>query len=97
MPAHRKGDAVERHIGTVYVANLPWSTTEDELEAVFAPHVPVVDVRVIQDKKTGRSRGFGFVEVQGQGAVEKAVSCLNGCELKGRKLLVTPALHLRGT
>ena len=94
-PAGREGDAVEQDIGTVYVANLPWTTTEDELQAIFAQHVSVVDVRVIQDKETGRSRGFGFVEVRGPGAVEKAVACLNDCELNGRKLLVSPARQPR--
>ena len=80
-----------RHISTVYVANLPWETTEDQLHALFAEHVTVVDVRVIQDPQTGRSRGFGFVEVDGDGAVDKAVSCLNGCSFKGRQLLVAAA------
>jgi RNA recognition motif-containing protein len=86
---------VERHIGTIYVTNLPWTTTEDELHELFAQHLPVVDVRVIQDKQTGRSRGFGFVEVEGAEAVDKAVSCLNGCQFKGRQLVVTPARQRR--
>ncbi len=87
---------MQRHIGTIYVANLPWTTTEDDLQALFAQHVSVVDVRVIQDKLTGRSRGFGFVEVEGEGAVEKAVSCLNGYSLNGRQLLVSSARQKRG-
>jgi RNA recognition motif-containing protein len=87
---------VERDIHTIYVANLPWGTTEDELQALFAEHVTIVDVRVIQDPHTGRSRGFGFVEVEGADDVEKAVASLNGCDLSGRKLLVTPARERRG-
>lgn len=86
---------MDRDIGTVYVANLPWMTTEDELHALFAQHVPVVSVRVIQDKETGRSRGFGFVEVEGDGAVETVCATLNGCDFSGRKLLVTPARQKR--
>lgn len=86
---------MDRDIGTVYVANLPWMTTEDELHALFAQHVPVVSVRVIQDKETGRSRGFGFVEVEGDDAVDKACATLNGCDFSGRKLLVTPARQKR--
>jgi len=79
----------------MYVANLPWSTTEDELVTLFAEHVPVVGVRVIQDKETGRSRGFAFVEVDGPEAMQKAVSCFNGCDYRGRKLTVTPARNKR--
>lgn len=80
-----------RDIRTVYVANLPWSATEDDLATLFAEHVPVVGVRVIQNRETGRSRGFAFVEVDGPEAMHKAVSCLNGCDFRGRKLSVTPA------
>ena len=77
------------------MANLSWSTTEDDLVTLFSEHVPVVGVRVIQDKETGRSRGFGFVEVDGPEAMQKAVSCFNGCDYRGRKLTVTPARNKR--
>ncbi len=82
---------MERHIATVYVANLPWRTTEDDLVALFTEFGPVVDVRVIQDPATGRSRGYGFVELNGPEAVRRAVSSLNGTEYNGRRLLVSPA------
>jgi RNA recognition motif-containing protein len=85
---------VARDIRTIYVANLPWSVTEDDLAGLFAEHVPVAGCRVIQDKETGLSRGFGFVEVDGPEAVQKAVSCLDGCDCRGRKLLVTPAFPI---
>ena len=88
-------DAVEKDIGTLYVTNLPWTATEDEVQALFAKHVPVVDVRVIQDTTTGRSRGFGFVEIQGAELMGKAISCLNGCHFKGRQIVVTPARQKR--
>lgn len=80
-----------RHVATVYVANLPWRTTEDELEALFTEFGPVVDVRVIQDPVTGRSRGYGFVELEGADSAQRAVSSLNGREFNGRRLLVSPA------
>ncbi len=82
---------MERHVATVYVANLPWRTTEDELEGLFAEFGPVVDVRVIQDPVTGRSRGYGFVELDGAQSVQRAVTSLNGREFNGRRLLVSPA------
>ena len=82
---------MERHAATVYVANLPWRTTEDELGGLFAAFGPVVDVRVIQDPVTGRSRGYGFVELEGAESAEQAVAALNGRECNGRRLLVSPA------
>ncbi len=80
-----------RHTSTVYVANLPWRTTEDQLEGLFKDFGPVVDVRVIQDPVTGRSRGYGFVELAAPEFARNAVTSLNGCEFNGRKLLVCPA------
>lgn len=90
-PQRFKGDAVERHVVTVYVANLPWRTTEDDLAALFREFGPVADVRVIQDPATGRSRGYGFVELDGAEPVSRAVASLNGAEYNGRRLLVSPA------
>ncbi len=75
---------------TLYVGNLPWSTTEDELARAFQPFVEVKGCRIITDRETGRSRGFGFVEVDDED-VEKAVDALNGTELGGRELLVNEA------
>lgn len=82
---------MERHAATVYVANLPWRTTEDELGELFAAFGPVVDVRVIQDPVTGRSRGYGFVELEAAESADQAVAALNGREFNGRRLLVSPA------
>lgn len=48
---------------TLYVGNLPWSLREEDLKRIFAVHVPIRSVRIITDRDTGRSRGFGFVEV----------------------------------
>ncbi|MGD8831053.1 MAG: RNA-binding protein [Pseudomonadales bacterium] len=72
----------------LYVGNLPWSTTDSELEAMFSPFGPVDSARVITDRDTGRSRGFGFVEMQdGKRAMEE----LNGTEVGGRALRVNEA------
>lgn len=75
---------------TLYVGNLPWSTTEDSLADAFRPHGTVVSSRIITDKETGRSRGFGFVEVEDADA-DKMVSAMNGSELGGRQIVVNEA------
>jgi RNA recognition motif-containing protein len=75
---------------TLYVGNLPWQLTEDELEAAFAGSGKVESVRIIVDRETGRSRGFGFVEVAEED-VPRATQAMNGFELKGRKLVVNEA------
>ena len=75
---------------TLYVGNLPWSTTADDLMQAFSQHAQVVSARIITDRETGRSRGFGFVEVSDEDA-EKAVEALNGTNLGGRDIIVNEA------
>ncbi len=75
---------------TLYVGNLPWSTTEEELRVVFSSYGNVISARIISDKNTGRSRGFGFVEVD-ESSAEKMINALNGSELKGRRIIVNEA------
>ncbi|MEN2984924.1 MAG: RNA-binding protein [Dictyoglomaceae bacterium] len=75
---------------TLYVGNLPWSTTEEELKSVFSNYGNVISARIISDKNTGKSRGFGFVEVEDSSA-EKMISALNGTDFKGRKIIVNEA------
>ena len=75
---------------TLYVGNLPWATGEGELQQLFAEHVEVLAVRIITDRQTGRSRGFGFVDVA-EGDAEKAIEALNGVLVDGRALVVTEA------
>lgn len=75
---------------TLYVGNLPWGTTEDELAQAFSPHAEVVSCRIITDRETGRSRGFGFVEVSDETA-EKAVTAMNGAQMGGREIVVNEA------
>lgn len=75
---------------TLYVGNLPWATTEEELRDIFSPHCNVVSTRIITDRETGRSRGFGFVEVD-EADVNRVVEALNGLEVGGRALVVNEA------
>ena len=72
---------------TLYMGNLSWSTTEDGLAAVVSPLAEVISVRVVTDRDTGRSRGFGFVEVPSE-AAESVIDALNGTELDGRQIVV---------
>ncbi|WP_243545150.1 RNA recognition motif domain-containing protein [Pseudodesulfovibrio tunisiensis] len=74
----------------LYVGNLSWSTTEDEVRAAFEAFGEVTSVKLIEDRETGRPRGFGFVEMDDAGARE-AISNLDGKELGGRNLKVNEA------
>lgn len=74
----------------IYVGNLSYSTTSDDLERLFSEHGQVDSAAVIMDRDTGRSRGFGFVEMPDD-AARKAIEALNGAEVGGRKLNVNEA------
>ena len=75
----------------LYVGGLPYSVTETQLEEVFAAHGTVESARVITDRMTGRSRGFGFVEMSTSEEAEEAIQKLNDTELEGRTLTVNEA------
>jgi RNA recognition motif-containing protein len=75
----------------LYVGNLPHSTTEAELRNVFEPHGAVEKVTLVTDRETGRSRGFGFVEMTDAGEADKAIAALNGTDLGGRPLTINEA------
>ncbi len=75
----------------LYVGGLPYSTTEDQLEQLFSEHGNVESAKVITDRDTGRSRGFGFVEMESAGEAQTAISALNGTDLDGRTLTVNEA------
>ena len=75
----------------LYVGGLPYSVTETQLEEVFAAHGTVESARVITDRMTGRSRGFGFVEMSSPEEAEVAIQKLNGTDLEGRSLTVNEA------
>ena len=73
------------------VGGLPYSVTEGQLQEIFAAHGTVESAKVIADKFTGQSRGFGFVEMSSGGEAQKAIQALNGTELGGRTLTVNEA------
>ena len=75
----------------LYVGGLPYSVTEDALEELFGAHGTVESARVITDRFTGRSRGFGFVEMSSQEEAQAAMEKLNGTDLEGRSLTVNEA------
>ena len=75
----------------LYVGNLPFSVTEQDLEQLFSQSGQVDSANVVTDRDTGRSRGFGFVEMESQEAANAAIDALNGYELSGRALTVNEA------
>lgn len=78
----------------LYVGGLPYSTTQDELQEAFAKSGSVVSASIITDKMTGRSRGFGFVEMASDDEAQKAIEMWNGNDFGGRKLTVNEAKPL---
>jgi len=75
----------------LYVGNLPYSATNESLEQLFVEFGRVVSAQVIQDRDTGRSKGFGFVEMQDDNAAQQAITALNDKEHEGRALTVNEA------
>jgi len=75
----------------IYVGGLPYSATEQQLSDLFAVHGAVESARIITDKFTGQSRGFGFVEMASSDEAQKAISALNGTDMGGRTLTVNEA------
>lgn len=75
----------------LFVGGLPYATTDDELQDVFAAHGKVVSAKVITDRETGRSKGFGFVEFETEEEAQAAMKALHDSELGGRRILVNEA------
>ena len=75
----------------VYVGNLPWSMTESEVRAAFEAHGEVTSVKLIEDRETGRPRGFGFVEMSDDSAALSAIESLDGKDFDGRNIKVNEA------
>jgi RNA recognition motif-containing protein len=75
----------------IYVGNLSYGMSEDELREAFAAYGDVASVKILSDRETGRSRGFGFVEMPNQSEGEAAVAQLNGKDVGGRTLRVNEA------
>lgn len=78
----------------LYVGGLPYSTTQDELQSAFAQAGTVTSSSIIMDKMTGRSRGFGFIEMASDEDAQKAIEMWNGKDFGGRKLTVNEAKPL---
>ncbi len=78
-------------VKNIYVGNLAFSTTEEELRALFEPYGPVDKVSLVRDRDTGQPRGFGFVELGNDEQAEKAIAALNGQNVGGRNINVNEA------
>ena len=75
----------------LFVGSLPWAVNDDILKNAFETHGKVVSAKVITDRQTGRSRGFGFVEMENESEASNAIQALNGSELSGRSIIVSEA------
>lgn len=75
----------------LYVGNLNYRTTEEGLQAVFAEHGTVISARIVFDRETNRSKGFGFVEMEEDAAAEAAIQALDGQPIDGRNVRVNEA------
>ena len=75
----------------IYVGNLPWTTTNDELADMFSQYGQVTKAQVITDRETGRSRGFGFVEMTSEEEAQRAIDAMNNQDFNGRPLTVNIA------
>ncbi len=72
----------------IYVGNLSWSMTDGDLEGLFTPYGAVTSAKILKDKMSGRSKGFGFVEMTDDEAAKTAIANLNETEIQGRKIIV---------
>ena len=72
----------------IYVGNLAYSTADDDLKTLFAQHGTVASARVVMDRETGRSRGFGFVVMPERNEAQAAINAVNGMDFQGRPLRV---------
>ena len=75
----------------LFVGSLPWSVNDEELKGTFETHGAVISAKVISDRDTGRSRGFGFVEMESSSDATNAIKALNDSELSGRNIVVNEA------
>ena len=75
----------------IYIGNLPYDLSDDELRDLFGQFGEIASASVIRDRETGRSKGFGFVEMPSEAAGDEAIGSLHDTELKGRKIVVNQA------
>ncbi len=80
----------------IYVGNLPWRSTDAQLAEMFAAHGEVSEAKIITDRETGRSRGFGFVTMANADEAQAAIRALNGLSMEGRALVVNEAREQQG-
>jgi RNA recognition motif-containing protein len=75
----------------LYVGNIPWTFNNNQLSDTFKIHGNVISAKVVTDKESGKSKGFGFVEMENENDANSAIKALNGSEINGRKLVVAAA------
>lgn len=85
----------EKSLMNIYVGNLPYSVRDDDLQNMFAPHGEVSSARVIMDRESGRSKGFGFVEMPNSDEAQAAIDALNDSDAEGRSLRVNDHARAR--
>ncbi len=86
---------MEEQKNKLYVGNLPYSTTDEALKDLFSPSGEVVEAKVITDKFSGRSKGFGFVTMKDDAAAQAAIAAMDGKEVDGRQIKVNVARPMR--
>jgi len=86
----KQAERIER-VMNIYVGNLPYSTDRDALREIFAAYGEVSAARIVNDRETGRSKGFGFVEMPDDAQARQAIEALNGSDIGGRKAVVNEA------
>lgn len=86
---NREGRPSENH--KIFVGNLPWKTTADQLREMFAAYGKVLSANIVSDKETGKSKGFGFVEMEDETSANNAIEGLNGKPMQDRNLRVSKA------
>ncbi len=75
----------------LFVGSLPWAVSDEALKEAFTQYGNVVSAKVVTDRQTGRSRGFGFVEMESDSEASAAIEALNGSDLNGRNIVVNEA------
>jgi RNA recognition motif-containing protein len=75
----------------LFVGSLPWAVNDEGLKEAFSPYGKVVSATVVKDRRSGRSKGFGFVEFENDSEAKAAIEALNGKELQGRNIVVNEA------
>ena len=80
----------------LFVGSLPWSVDDQGLQELFASHGEIVSARVVTDRESGRSRGFGFVEYNDEATAQTALEAMNGAEVEGRTISVDFARPQQG-